>query len=156
MKSFKLCAFIFLFSASVFGQTVESMSFSELEKKVNALSGIVILNYWATWCRPCVAELPDFEKLAEEYRNKDVRVMLINLDFNSKVDSTVIPFVQSRKLKSQVIHITDTDPNGWINKVDSSWSGAIPATVIYKNNKKVFFIEGQMTYEALKEQLSKF
>jgi thiol-disulfide isomerase/thioredoxin len=145
-----------MFSASVFGQTVESMSYSELEKKVNALSGTVILNYWATWCRPCVAELPDFEKLAEEYRNKDVRVMLINLDFNSKVDSTVIPFVQSRKLKSQVIHITDTDPNGWINKVDSSWSGAIPATVIYRNNKKVFFIEGQMTYEVLKEQLSKF
>ena len=75
---------------------------------------------------------------------------MINLDFNSKIKSSVEPFVKSKQLKSEIIHITDTDPNLWINKVDSSWSGAIPATVIYNpQHQKIKFKEGQMTFDEL-------
>ena len=83
-------------------------------------------------------------------------MILVNLDFNSKVDSMVIPFIRRKKIESEVFHITDTDPNEWINKIDSSWSGAIPATVMMRNKNVIFFKEGQVSELELNNNLEKF
>lgn len=139
----------------MFAQNVGSLSYAELEKRIATEKGTLVVNFWATWCKPCVAELPAFERLEQEYKEKNVKVLLANLDFNSKVESLVVPFLKKKNLKSEVIHIMDTDPNSWINKIDESWSGAIPATVMFRNGKKYFFKEGEMTYEELKEVVAK-
>ncbi len=123
---------------------------------INDKENITVLNFWATWCRPCVEELPDFEKTNAEFKSKQVKVILANLDFHSKVESLVPAFITSRSLQSSVVHITDQDPNDWINKVDETWTGAIPATVIYAKGKKVWFIEGQTNYEELKTIINKY
>ena len=74
----------------------------------------------------------------------------MNLDFNSKIKSQAEPFVKNKNLKSEIVHVMDTDPNAWINKIDSTWSGAIPATVIYNAlHQKIYFTEGQMTFTQL-------
>lgn len=83
-------------------------------------------------------------------------MILVNLDFNSKVDSLVIPFIRRKKIESEVFHITDTDPNEWINKIDTSWSGAIPATVMIRNKNAIFFKEGQVSELELNSNLEKF
>lgn len=83
-------------------------------------------------------------------------MILVNLDFNSKVDSLVIPFIRRKKIESEIVHITDTDPNEWINKIDSSWSGAIPATVMIRNKNVIFFKEGQVSEIELNSNLEKF
>lgn len=83
-------------------------------------------------------------------------MILVNLDFNSKVDSLVIPFIRRKKIESEVIHITDTDPNEWINKIDASWSGAIPATVMIRNKNLIFFKEGPVSELELNNTLEKF
>src|SRR5205823_10738658 len=129
----KLLIFLFIcFSLIARAQPVKQMSFDRLMIHLNSMNdSMIILNFWATWCKPCVEELPSFEKLSEKYSEQKVKVILANLDFNSKVLTLVEPFVKNKKLKSEIIHITDTDPNTWINRVDSSWSGAIPATIIY-------------------------
>ncbi len=153
--------FIFLFSlfmsASAMSQTVEQMSFAELQKRMHETKdNLVVLNFWATWCKPCVEELPEFEKLNREYSSKKIKVILVNLDFNSQVKKSVEPFAKNKNLKSEIWHITDSDPNTWINKIDSSWSGAIPATVIYDAElRKIFFKEGQMSYEELEKVILK-
>lgn len=82
-------------------------------------------------------------------------MLFVNLDFNSKVESLVEPFVLRKGFHTPVIHITDTDPNIWINRIDSTWSGAIPATVMYKNGQKVFFHEGQVSEKELESILKK-
>ena len=112
--------------------------------------GIVIVNFWATWCKPCVHELPYFERINSEMNYEMFNVLLVNLDFNSKYKISASEFIKNKNIKSKVIHLNDTDPDKWINKVDSSWSGAIPATIIFKDRKKVFFKEGEMTYEEIK------
>jgi thiol-disulfide isomerase/thioredoxin len=130
---------------------VEILKFDELKKRVEQKNDtLYILNFWATWCKPCIEELPWFEKVNGEYSVGPVRLILVNLDFNSKVESNVKPFITKRNIKSVVVHISDTDPNEWINKIDERWSGAIPATVLFKNGKSIFFKEGSMTYEELK------
>jgi thiol-disulfide isomerase/thioredoxin len=150
--------FSLIYSMSSSAQAIQSVSFNELKGKLDSLKGnVIVMNFWSTWCVPCVQELPEFEKINADYGGKKVKVLLVNLDFNSKVQTAVEPFIKKNGLKATLFHITDSDANQWIDKVDDSWSGTIPATVIYEpEGKKVYFQEGQMTYEQLSDKIKPF
>jgi thiol-disulfide isomerase/thioredoxin len=90
---------------------------------------IEVINFWATWCKPCIKELPYFQALQNTQPDK-VNVTLISLDFVDVLNEKVIPFVERRQLTPQVLLLDEIDYNSWIDKVDPSWSGAIPATLI--------------------------
>ena len=149
--------FIALFTGNlVSGQEVIDKDFNSFYKEeITESKGIVIVNFWATWCKPCITELPYFEQINAEMKSEKFSVCLVNLDFNSKYKTSAVEFVRNKNLKSEVIHLNDTDPNKWINKIDSNWTGAIPATLIYNNGKKVFFREGEITYDELKSEINK-
>lgn len=136
--------------------SVDSYNFSGLEpflKKENDTTYVV--NFWATWCVPCVEELPNFEKLNEAYKNKKVKVLLVSIDFPKMAETKLLPFIKENNLKSEVLLLNDPDANSWISKVDSTWSGAIPATVIYKGNKRQFY-EKSFSFEELEGEVKKF
>jgi thiol-disulfide isomerase/thioredoxin len=94
------------------------------------VSGILILNFWATWCAPCVEELPYFEEVTRKHDPREVRVVLINLDFRKQLTKRLLPFLQKRDIASTVVILDDPDANAWIDKIHPEWSGAIPATLI--------------------------
>lgn len=151
-----ICGLISLLFLSVNSQSVRLLSSTELLSEVNKQNDtLYVLNFWATWCKPCIEELPWFETAGKKYKDNTVKILLINLDFNSKVNNQVIPFVRKKELKSEILHLTDTDPNQWINKIDSAWSGAIPATVLMKNGKVTFFKEGQVNEKELHVEIDK-
>jgi thiol-disulfide isomerase/thioredoxin len=112
-----------------------------------------IINFWATWCAPCVKELPNFEKLNEIYKSKKVKVILVSLDFYKNYKSTLIPFIARHNLKSDIILLHDINSNEWIDKVDKSWSGAIPVTLIYNKSSRSFY-EQTFTYNQLDSVLN--
>ncbi|HNQ61656.1 MAG TPA: TlpA disulfide reductase family protein [Bacteroidia bacterium] len=135
---------------------MRSLKFSELSKEISEDTvNIQVVNFWATWCKPCIEELPYFEFINEEYASVNIKVKLINLDFNSKVETVTLPFIKKHNLRSDLYHLTDTDPNEWINKIDPSWSGAIPATVIYSSGEKIFFKEGELSQQQLVDEIEK-
>jgi len=129
------------------------LSYNELEPYLNKKNDTTyIINFWATWCKPCIKELPYFEDLRETYSNEKVKVILVSLDFVRLLEKQVIPFVKKRNIKSQVFLLDDPNENEWIPKIDENWSGAIPATIIYnKTNRK--FYEHSFTYSALETEL---
>ncbi len=130
--------------------------FDGFEKFLNQKDGkIHVINFWATWCGPCVKELPYFEKIHETYKDKNVEVLLVSLDFPHQYDSKLKPFIKDKKLKSKVIALDDPDMNTWIPKVDPTWSGALPATIIYKNDQSAFF-EQSFTFESLEKEIKPF
>lgn len=131
-------------------------TFDEFEKllKVHPQKTYVV-NFWATWCKPCVKEIPYFEKLQSTYSSQELEVVLVSLDFPSKVDSQLLPFLEERHLRSQVILLDDPHQNRWIPKIDKDWSGAIPATLIFNANRRSFY-EKSFTFMSLEAELQDF
>lgn len=114
-----------------------------------------IINFWATWCAPCVKELPYFEEITKQYQGKEVEVILVSLDFPRQFESKLKPFITDKNLQSEVIALNDMDMNSWIPQVDESWSGAIPATLIYNREKRQFF-EKSFSKQELQTLLKQF
>jgi thiol-disulfide isomerase/thioredoxin len=125
---------------------------SRYQKKNDTL---YVVNFWATWCKPCVAELPAFEKVSLEYKNKPVKVILVTLDFKETLKNRVIPFLKKNKYTAEVVLLDEVDGNKFINKIDSSWTGAIPATLL-RMDGKTKFVEKQLKYEELKTEIAGF
>ncbi|MEP2936984.1 MAG: TlpA disulfide reductase family protein [Gilvibacter sp.] len=98
-----------------------------------------VVNFWATWCKPCIKEMPYFEELAANYKDKNVEVLFVSLDFPRLLEKQVIPFIKENNIQSKVVLLDDTGANEWIPKVDEFWSGAIPATLVYRGNYRKFY-----------------
>lgn len=135
------------------GISIKSYDYKTFEHFLNQKNDTTyVINFWATWCKPCVEELPNFEMLNSEYKSKKVKVILVSMDMSKQVETSLLPFIKRKNLQSKVIFLNDPDANSWIEKVDKSWSGAIPATVIY-NKKQRRFYEQSFTYEALEKEV---
>lgn len=150
MKSIFLALFIFL-SAYSFSQTVEVVTFDELEAVIEEnQEQTVVYNFWATWCRPCLMELPHFKE-AEENFHDQVSFIFVSLDFEDKKEK-VQTALSSRGFKG-THYLLNGDPNEWIDKIDPSWQGDIPYTFLVKpGGEKVL---APYVFES-KEQLFKF
>ncbi len=111
---------------------------------------LYVINFWATWCAPCVREIPAFDKLHETYKDKKVKVLLVSLDNPDHIDNRVIPFIENHNVQSEVILLDEPNANRWIPLVSEKWSGAIPATVIYSGSFRGFY-EREFKYEELEE-----
>lgn len=139
-------------------QQVPIIKFNTLKSYLQSYSDTTyIINFWATWCKPCVAELPAFIAIDGLYKGQPVKVILISLDFKRQYEERLVPFIKNRKITATTMLIDETDYNSWIDKVDPSWSGAIPATLIIngKWGKRKFF-EKEFTFEELKNEVEQF
>ncbi|WP_445725577.1 TlpA family protein disulfide reductase [Flavobacterium sp.] len=134
--------------------TIEEINYDGLELLLNKQDDkTYVINFWATWCKPCVEELPSFQQLYENYKDKNVEVILVSLDFKNQLETRLIPFIKEHNLKPTVVLMVDPDQNTWIPKVNTEWSGAVPATIIYNKNKRAFF-EQSFTYKKLETELN--
>ena len=107
-----------------------------------------VVNFWATWCSPCVKEIGYFEELHRKSKSDNVKVILLSLDFPKQIDRRVIPFLKEKEITADVLLMTDLDYNSWIDQIDPDWSGAIPATLIYNKGKRVF-LEQELSRDEL-------
>jgi len=142
---------IFFSEGSLYSQSVRVVDFQGLEQTISRQhSRIVVVNFWATWCRPCIREMPVFQQVYNEYDEKNVKLLLVSLDFAEHLDDRVIPFLKSRNIEAEVILLDDVDYNSWIDRVDENWQGDIPFTLIIdkmKGEKISHF--GEITLEEL-------
>jgi len=144
--SIKILALMTLVGLLLFGsfsakaQKAPLIKLVELQRRIDAPSEqIKVINFWATWCAPCIKELPLFEKLQEQ--RKAVAVTLVSMDIDLDPDpQKVHRYVERKKIKSEVVILDERNPDSWIDKIDKKWSGALPATLVVntKTGKRKF------------------
>ena len=148
--------FIIAFKSNVLAQNdpVPVVGFSEFAELLNSSSDTVfIINFWATWCAPCRKELPEFEKIHKDYAQEKVKVLLVSLDFPNQAEKSLNNYLISAHITAPVILLNEPDANAWIDKVDTAWSGALPATLIFRKKDR-FFYEKELTYQDIKTTIS--
>ncbi|MEN8248799.1 MAG: TlpA disulfide reductase family protein [Bacteroidota bacterium] len=116
---------------------------------------IHIINFWATWCKPCIKELPQFIEASKQH--PEISFSLVTLDFVEDLDTKVYPFLDKRGIGLRVLLMDEVDYNLWIDMVDPSWSGAIPATLIIEpSTEHRIFLEKEFENDELEKEIQKF
>ncbi|MFN3801314.1 TlpA family protein disulfide reductase [Belliella pelovolcani] len=129
-------------------KTFEIITFEEFEQMMNQKSDkLRVFNFWATWCAPCVKEMPYFEKVAAD--DAEIELIFISMDDGRKPER-VTNFIEKRNVKAPVYLLNDVDYNKWIDKISEDWSGAIPATLFIKSDGSKVFHEGEVNESELK------
>lgn len=121
------------------------ISLKQLQEIISSPSDkIKVINFWATWCAPCVKELPLFEQI-HSARN-DVSVLLVSMDMDLDPDpDKVYKFIARKKITADVLILNESNSNSWINEIDPNWTGALPATLLLNTTTgKRVFLERQL------------
>jgi len=150
LRQLILCVSI-LFSTFIYGQKYETVKIDAIEAILQSDNdSLYVVNFWATWCQPCVEELPYFEEMHEKYADQKVKIILVNLDFPHVIKTRLHPFLEKNKLKSSIWYLDEQKANDYIPKVDEMWSGAIPFTFFSRGSTKFKDRkEGKFTKEEL-------
>ena len=121
-------------------KNIQVVDFDEFYSKIDLSSDdTYVINFWATWCSPCVKELPYFESVNKEYADNNVKFMLVSLDFPSQIESKLKPYLKKNNIKSNVILLDDSKMNKWVPRVSEKWDGGIPATLIVNSSNYNFY-----------------
>ena len=157
-----LVTILILLGTTVFSQSAfkrEVIKFEEYEKLIDQQDNtLYVVNFWATWCPPCVKELPDFMAVNEKMKDrKDYKMILVSLDNKDDWQSGVIPFAAENKLNVDIYLLDELRRmNYWMPRVDKNWMGSIPATVFYRNGEKLKFVEKPLHEEELETIINQF
>ncbi len=161
MKLYTLIAFAFLLSSATIKTSTQvrtSVNYDQLKEIIEKHDDkLYVVNFWATWCRPCVEELPHFLEVSRSYdKQAPFQMILVSLDKAELLETEVAKVITKLHIDNDVYILDDNKRmNYWIPAIDSTWSGAIPATVFYKNGQKLHFTEGQLTKEELNTIIKK-
>jgi thiol-disulfide isomerase/thioredoxin len=153
----KKLVFVFVLLAHAsWAQRAEIIKLDKLKQIIERKSdNVVVINFWATWCAPCIKELPFFEKISAEKR-PDVQIYLVSMDLDLDPNpEKVYRFIDRKKLLSTVLLLSEKDPNGWIDQIDPAWSGALPATlVINQKTGQLKFIGKELHEDELEKVIT--
>ena len=143
-----------VFSVSVgFAQQVQLVKATDLEKIIKEAKRPMIINMWATWCVPCIEELPYFQLEAKKHSDS-LDLLLVSLDFKESYPKVIEKFAAKRMITAPIRWLDETNADYFCPRVDPGWSGAIPAT-LFINNRTGYrnFVEEQLSHETLKQEI---
>lgn len=154
MKRTVLILVTFFFVLFVSGQDVKKIKITDLEKMIAESKTPLIINFWATFCKPCMEEIPHFQKLGKKYEKDGVKILLVSLDMKDAYPDQVTTFIRKRKILIPTAWLDETNADYFCPKIDISWSGAIPAT-LFINNRNSYrkFTEEPLSEQQLEEEI---
>jgi len=143
-----------LFGVAINAQDVKSVKITELEKTITESKTPLIVNFWATFCVPCLEEIPYFQEIAKEYKSKDVSLVFVSLDMKKAYPVKVNDMAKRLKLTYPVVWLNETNADYFCPKIDTSWTGGMPSS-LFVNNATGYhkFFEEPLSKERLEKEI---
>ena len=153
MKRNFIIGALLLITSYCFSQEIKKIKITDLEKTIADSKTPLIVNFWATFCIPCIKEIPYFQKLVKKHQKHGIKLLLVSLDLQEDY-SKIKPFAAKRKFTSPIVWLDETNADYFCPKIDSSWSGAIPAS-LFVNNKTGYrkFLEQELSEKQLEKEI---
>jgi thiol-disulfide isomerase/thioredoxin len=147
-----------LCTQTIFSQNIKSVKVTDIENIIEKSKAPLIINIWATWCQPCIEEIPYFIKEVDNYNTSlssptdSISLLLVSVDFKEAFPAEISSFANHRKFTAPIVWLDEIHADYFCPKIDPNWSGAIPAT-LFVNNKTGFrkFFEKKLSQEELKK-----
>jgi thiol-disulfide isomerase/thioredoxin len=137
-------------------QSIPSWKITEVEQMMDRSDSVLVISFWATFCKPCIEEIPYLQSISNKYKDERVKLLLVSLDLAAFYPDRIKAFAKKHNITSPIVWLNETNADHFCPKIDESWSGAIPATLIV-NNKTGYkkFVEEQMKPEEFELELKK-
>lgn len=136
-----------MLGCTVQAQEIKKWKITDVEKLIAASdSEVLVINFWATFCKPCVAEIPFFIQITNSHAKDDVKLFLVSVDLPAYYPAKIVNFAKEHGFNARISWLQETNADYFCPKIDSAWSGSIPATLII-NNRTGYrkFIEGELS-----------
>ncbi|MBK8551733.1 MAG: TlpA family protein disulfide reductase [Ignavibacteria bacterium] len=156
-KYLTLIILFFTFQSNSFSQEFLPANQNTLDSLKDAYKGKVILfNFWATWCKPCVEEFPDLMKINSEYKDKDFKLIFVTLDFGNDLAVQTKKFLKKMNVDFTTYYNAFKNDEDLINYMNKDWDGGIPGTFIFnKDGKLIKTLIGKSEYSEFKKSIDK-
>jgi thiol-disulfide isomerase/thioredoxin len=153
MKKILLVIGCFLLLQAGFTQQIKKISINELEGYIAKSNKPLVVNFWATFCKPCIEEIPYFQSIIKKYGDA-AELLLVSLDLPEYYPARIASFASNKKFTTPIVWLNETNADLFCPKIDTTWSGGIPAT-LFINNKKNYkrFFERQLTEAQVKQEM---
>lgn len=146
MNRFIAIIAMLVFSVTVAGQTIKKVKIEELGSYIKKSDHPLVISFWATWCLPCIHEIPWLQAAIKQQQGKKVEYILVSLDFTEAYPHKIDAFAKQQKFEATLFWLDETDADHFCPRIDEKWSGGIPAN-LFVNNKTGYrkFIGRQLT-----------
>ena len=153
MKAIFVIAFLFL-AATIYSQQIRSVKVTELEKIIKESKKPLVIDFWATFCVPCLQEIPYFQEITEKYRSQEVSILLVSLDLKEYYPDSIIATVKKHKISQPVVWLNETNADYFCPKIDTTWTGGMPSS-LFVNNATGYhkFFEEPLSKEKLEDEV---
>ncbi|WP_018616840.1 redoxin domain-containing protein [Segetibacter koreensis] len=123
-------------------QIIKRVSAEEVRSFIDTTSVPTIVNFWASWCGPCIREIPWFDSLISK-KNLPVKLLLVSLDSPFEDPGKLVAFVKKQGYKGEVVFLNDANIHHYLSIIDKKWTGEIPASIFINKSKKYYQLFNQ-------------
>lgn len=156
MKKLAVLFLVVMITTTVQSQEIQKVKIKDLVKIIDTSSVPLVVNFWASWCAPCIKEIPWFEKSVDAFKDQKVKLILVSLDFAEDYPKGIAAFAKKNNYKSKIVWLDETNADEFCPKIDEKWDGAIPVTLMV-NKKRQYrqFFAQQLPEQRLVQELEK-
>lgn len=119
-----------------YSQEIKKVKIEQLVQMIDTTTGPLIVNFWASWCKPCIHEIPWFEKNLKTSEAQNVKLILVSLDFANNYPNGILKFAKGQGYTSEIVFLDEMNADKFCPPIDKAWDGAIPVSLFVNNGKK--------------------
>jgi thiol-disulfide isomerase/thioredoxin len=139
-------AWFFLTVSAAFAEEshIRPIDARQFDEVLEAQKGqVVLVNFWATWCRPCLKEIPEISALADDLMDRGFTLVPVSLDDPDDLHTLVVPFLNKWFPEFSTYTRLEPQMDAMVSVIDSAWNEILPTSyVLDRDGKRVATIQG--------------